>query len=272
MVHFTRQAKSLAVYTRPIYTNFVKIGLINTMSQPTPPDDTALLLAHPMGATVQIVVDTIFAQIKSGAYAVDERLPSERALAAELRVARNTVREALDVLESHGVIRRRAGSGSFVTWRSDARPKFSAEIVAGETSPLDYLVVRGILEPEIVRLAVVNMPPRKIADIARLVDEFDAAGNDVDAFIALEDRLLMQIAEGTGNALLASCYRLAVETVSQGAQTDLRRRALTPRRIEEARKRYKVLHAAIASRDVAQAVEFIKLNLVEEQKLLLQDG
>jgi len=242
------------------------------MSQSAPNDDTALLLGHPIGATVQIVVDTLFARVKSGTYPEESRLPSERALAAEMRVARNTVREALDVLENHGVIRRRAGSGSFVIWKAGAQPRLSAEAVAGETSPLDHLVVRGILEPEIVRLAVVNMPPRKLDDIAGLIAEFEAAGNDVDAFIALEDRLLMQIADGTGNALLASCYRLAVETAAQGAQTDLRRRALTPRRIDDARKRYTVLHAAMAARDVAQAVEFVKLNLVEEQNLLLQDG
>lgn len=225
-----------------------------------------------MSATVQIVVDTLFARVKSGAYSFEARLPSERALAAEMRVARNTVREALDVLESRGVIRRRAGSGSFVTWRPGAQPHLSAETVAGETSPLDHLVVRGVLEPEIVRLAVVNMSPRKISDLAGLVTELDATGSDVGAFIALEDRFLMQIAEGTGNALLASCYRLAVDTAAQGAHTELRRRALTPKRIEEARKRYAVLHAAIAARDVAQAVEFVKLNLIEEQALLLQDG
>ncbi|MEM6578477.1 MAG: GntR family transcriptional regulator [Pseudomonadota bacterium] len=242
------------------------------MDRNAPNDETALLLGHPMGATVQLVVDTLFARIKSGAHPADSRLPSERALAAEMRVARNTVREALDVLESHGVIRRRAGSGSFVTWRSDQKPRLSTEAVADETSPLDHLVVRGIFEPEIVRLAVVNMPPRKIADIGRLVTEFDTVSNDVDAFMALEDKLLMQLSEGTGNALLASCYRLALETAAQGAHTDLRRRALTPRRIDDARKRYTVLHAAIAARDVAQAVEFVKLNLVEEHNLLLQDG
>lgn len=242
------------------------------MTRSPPGEETALLLGQPMGATVQIVVDTLFARIKSGSYPAESRLPSERALAAELRVARNTVREALDVLESHGVIRRRAGAGSFVTWRAGPQPRLSAAAVAGDTSPLDHLVVRGILEPEILRLAVVNMPPRKIDEIGHLVAEFDTVGSDVDAFIALEDRLLMQIAEGTGNALLASCYRLAMDIAAQGAQSHLRRRALTPRRIEEARKRYIVLHAAMAARDVAQAVEFVKLTLLEEQNLLMQDG
>ena len=70
-----------------------------------------------VGATVQIVVDTLFARIRAEEYPADARLPSERTLAAELGVARNTVREALDVLESRNIVRRRQGSGSFVTYR-----------------------------------------------------------------------------------------------------------------------------------------------------------
>ena len=74
----------------------------------------------PIGATVQSVIDTLFSRIEAKEYEVDERLPSERTLAAELGVARNTVREALDVLETRRVIRRRAGSGSFLAKRGRA--------------------------------------------------------------------------------------------------------------------------------------------------------
>ncbi|MEM8537622.1 MAG: FCD domain-containing protein [Pseudomonadota bacterium] len=230
------------------------------------------LAPHPVGATVQIVVDTLFARIKAEDYQQDTRLPSERTLAAELGVARNTVREALDVLENQQVIRRRAGSGSFVTYRGDSAQPVSPDSVAGDTSPLDFLVVRGILEPEIVRLAVVNMTPRMIDALSETLSELEAISTDIDAFIALEDRLYTQIAEGTGNALLASCYRLASDAYRQSFRQQLRRRALTPRRLQNYQKRYNTLFNAIASRDVAQAVEFIKLTLVEEQNLLLQDA
>ncbi len=242
------------------------------MSTSVTSDDPGIVIPGQIGATVQIVVDTLFARIKSEEYQRDTRLPSERTLAAELGVARNTVREALDVLESQNVILRRPGSGSFVTYRSSPRAAMTADSVAGETSPLDHLVVRGILEPEIVRLAVVNMTPRMVSDMAKTLSQIEAVTTDLDTFIALEEKLYVQIAEGTGNALLESCYRLAVETYRQSFRTELRRRSLTPKRVQVYQKRYNTLYNAIASRDVAQAVEFIKLHLVEEQKLLLQDG
>ncbi len=234
-------------------------------------DTTTIVTSQPIGATVQIVVDTLFARIKSEEYPTDTRLPSERTLASELGVARNTVREALDVLENQNVIRRRPGSGSFVTYRSKTPTRAFGESVADDTSPLDHLVVRGILEPEMVRLAVVNMTPRQITELSETLSALEAINTDMDAFIELEEKLYTQIAEGTGNPLLASCYRLTIETYRQSFRTKLRRRNLTPRRIQDYQKRYNTLFNAIASRDVASAVEFIKLHLVEEQKLLLQE-
>ncbi|WP_294606545.1 FadR/GntR family transcriptional regulator [Roseovarius sp.] len=230
-----------------------------------------LITRQPIGATVQIVVDTLFARIKSEEYPIDTRLPSERTLASELGVARNTVREALDVLETQKAIRRRAGSGSFVTYRSVTPRNTSAESVADQTSPLDHLVVRGILEPEMVRLAVINMTPRMITELSETLSEIETIQTDVEKFIELEEKLYTQIAEGTGNPLLASCYKLSIETYRQSFRTKLRRRHLTPKRIQDYQKRYNTLFNAISSRDVASAVEFIKLHLVEEQNLLLQE-
>lgn len=235
-------------------------------------DTTTIVSDQPIGATVQIVVDTLFARICAETYPIDTRLPSERTLASDLGVARNTVREALDVLESKKVIRRRAGSGSFVTYKSPAPRQERSHIIADETSPLDHLVVRGILEPEIVRLAVLNMTPRQISDLSEILSKIETIHTDVDEFIELEEQLYTQIAEGTGNPLLASCYGLSIATYRQSFRNKIRRRSLTPNRMQDYQKRYNTLFNAIASRDVGSAVEFIKLHLVEEQKLLLQES
>lgn len=231
-----------------------------------------LIASHSVGATVQVVLDALFARIKSEEYPIDTRLPSERALASELGVARNTVREALDVLESRDVIRRRAGSGSFVTYQSETASDQPTSSIALETSPLDHLVVRGILEPEMVRLAVINMTPREISELEQLVSDIESVRTDVAAFVKCEEDIYRKIAAGTRNPLLASCYTLTIEACRLSFRTALLRRHLTPKRILEYQQRYNTLFNAIASRDVETAVEFIKLHLIEEQKLLLQDN
>ncbi|KIC10578.1 GntR family transcriptional regulator [Leisingera sp. ANG-M1] len=230
-----------------------------------------ILTTHSVGATVQVVIDTLFARIKSGTYPVDTRLPSERTLASELGVARNTVREALDVLAAQNVIHRRPGSGSFVKFRSDPKPEATYSSLAKEVSPLDHLVVRGILEPELIRLAVINMTPRQIEELDEILSRIEAVRTDTDAFIEAEEDLYRKIAEGSGNPLLHSCYELTIEACRLSYRTALRRRHLTPQRMQDYQKRYNTLFNAIASRDVESAVEFIKLHLIDEQKLLLQE-
>lgn len=226
---------------------------------------------HSVGATVQVVIDSLFARIKSEEYPEGARLPSERTLSSELGVARNTVRDALDVLEARQIIRRRAGSGSFVTYKSDSPASTDRSALAQNTSPLDHLVVRGILEPEMVRLAVINMTPRDIMELDDILSRLEAVSTDPTEFVTLEEEFYRKIATGTGNPLLASCYELAIEACLQSLRSTLMRRHLTPKRIQDYQKRYNMLFNAISSRDVETAVEYIKLHLVEEQKTLLQE-
>jgi len=230
---------------------------------------SALFADKSISATVRVVVETLLARIRSQDYAVDERLPSERTLASELGVARNTVREALHTLETHGVIRRRASSGSFVTGEAEAED--DARGVAAETSPLDLQVMRGILEPDMMRLAIINMPPRTIEALSEILSAMEAVQSDAVQFARLEEEFHRHIARGTGNPLVASCYDLVIQARRQTFRSALNRRHLTPRRIQDYQRRYNTLFNAITARDIESAVEFSKLLLIEEQKLLLQE-
>lgn len=229
----------------------------------------ALFSDQLVGATVRVVTGTLLARIRSQEYAADERLPSERTLASELGVARNTVREALDILETHGFVRRRAGSGTFVT--SQSASDEASVGVAADTSPLDLLVMRGILEPDMMRLAILNMSPRAIEGLGETLSAMEDIQTDAAQFAALEEDFNRQIARGTGNPLLASCYDLLIQTRRQSFRSALDRRHLTPRRIQDYQRRYNTLFNAIIARDIETAVEFTKLLLIEEQKLFLQE-
>jgi GntR family transcriptional regulator len=60
------------------------------------------------------VYDVLVRRIAEGAWRPAEALPSEQALAAELKVSQGTVRKALDVLVSENLVQRHQGKGTYV--------------------------------------------------------------------------------------------------------------------------------------------------------------
>jgi DNA-binding GntR family transcriptional regulator len=74
------------------------------------------------------IAEGLLEQIESGALAPGDRLPPERELSESLGVNRMTLRQALRVLETQGLLIRQQGSGTYV-----AEPKIERE--AGRLFP-----------------------------------------------------------------------------------------------------------------------------------------
>jgi GntR family transcriptional regulator len=60
------------------------------------------------------VYDVLVRRIAEGAWRPAEALPSEQALAVELKVSQGTVRKALDVLVAENLVQRHQGKGTYV--------------------------------------------------------------------------------------------------------------------------------------------------------------
>ncbi len=60
------------------------------------------------------IKEELYRRIMEGEYRYDEMLPSEKTLVEQFGVSRVTIRKALDVLESEGMITRRAGFGTTI--------------------------------------------------------------------------------------------------------------------------------------------------------------
>ena len=99
---------------------------------------------------VDTVVAELRAQLTAGEWPVGERIPTEHALAEQLQVGRNTVREAVRVLVHSGMLRSRQGEGTFVVSHTDP-----GEVVRGirRADVRDVLELRIALEAEGARLA-----------------------------------------------------------------------------------------------------------------------
>jgi GntR family transcriptional regulator, transcriptional repressor for pyruvate dehydrogenase complex len=119
----------------------------------------------------QEVAEQLKQAILKGEFEPGEKLPSEQRLAEQFQVSRLSIREALHKLESLGFVMTRQGitGGAFVIDLSfDTLSKgFLDLFLANKISIPELHQVRVVIEPEIARLAALNMN----ADHARRLEE-----------------------------------------------------------------------------------------------------
>lgn len=156
------------------------------------------------------VVEQIEQAVLSGRLRPGERLPSERELMAQFGVSRSTIREALRVLQSDGLVRSRAGDprGPEVLGASPAALRKSLDRLArAESLGLAELVqFRMILEGSAYRLAA---ELRTESDL----DELEAAlaamsDSDQPEFSSADVAFHDIVARASRNSLIVVCAKV----------------------------------------------------------------
>lgn len=161
---------------------------------------------HPTDATAPVfrpirsqrafeeIASQIRAQLAEGKLLAGNRLPSERALAEQFGVSRNTLREALRSLEHAGLIRLQKGAsgGAFITEANGAAITTGLLDMyhSGTISPTQLTEARIWLESVVVREACQRATPEEIEHLrenVRQAEEANARGDlDERAEVNLE--------------------------------------------------------------------------------------
>ncbi|MEV7967166.1 FCD domain-containing protein [Sphaerisporangium sp. NPDC088356] len=194
---------------------------------------------------------------------VGDRLPGERQLAEQLQVSRASVREALRVLETLGVVSSQAGRGPDAGAILTSRPDSALTDLLRLSLGLSSLSLREVIDTRLMierwsaehaaASPAVAAEPDAMAEAIRAMEAAATAEEFVEHDIAFH----VAIAEASGNRLVAAVMRAlrgamrryAIEAVEglgdTGAlQGDHRR-----------------IHAAITSGDAAAAVEAVTAHL-----------
>lgn len=124
----------------------------------------------------QEIHDFIAAKISSKDWDQGQKIPTEKDLIAEFRVARNTIRKALAALEKEGLIVRHVGRGTFVA----APDEQADDSEFANCSPADVMEVREALEPEVARLAAIRASATDIAKARWCLEQLQEADDFLD--------------------------------------------------------------------------------------------
>lgn len=147
-------------------------------------------------------------QILDGRLGIDDLLPAERDLAAELGVSRGAVREAIRALEAQGVLESsvgagRAGGTRIIRARTRALTRLLRLHVALAGRRVKEVVeLRIALERSSASLAAGQVPPERLDEMRELLAAMRAEGVDMATFNALDTDFHVAIAKSASNSLV----------------------------------------------------------------------
>ncbi len=121
----------------------------------------------------QEIVAQIKALIAQGRIQPGDRLPPERELADLFKASRNSVRDALRVLEQMGLIESRQGDGNYVRALSpEALTEPLASLLLQSREQMRELwEVRRIFEPAVAEYAAQRAAPEELEELEAILDE-----------------------------------------------------------------------------------------------------
>lgn len=202
------------------------------------------------------VVSRVRALIEDRSYRVGERLPPEPDLSSMFGVGRSTVREAMRVLASRGLVDVRHGEGTFVAART-AQETLDERLARALIR--DIYEGRLFLELAFAELAAERRSPNDVAAMRRCLKRRAAAARagDVAGYTESDFAFHLAVAKAARSPALYHVYESFIRT----AQGSLEQ-ALTPDYIRGERDRlHAALCGAIARGDASEARRVVRSHL-----------
>jgi GntR family transcriptional repressor for pyruvate dehydrogenase complex len=158
------------------------------------------------------VVGMLVDAIRSGAYQEGDKLPSERDLATQIGVSRAIVSDAIDALETDGVLKSRRGRGGGTFVLSVSKLPAGPQRIQGEKRELMACLIDA---REAVEMAVVSGAARRarvtdLRELRRVYNEMITMVDDPEAYVEGTRRFNLKVAEASGNPFLVEFVRRLV--------------------------------------------------------------
>ncbi len=211
-------------------------------------------------------------RITTGELAPGATIPSERDLAEQFRVARTSVREAIQGLLSLGVIERR-GNRSFVV-------EHLPQVIVGSDADREGFVsqlfeTRRVLEVPVFALAACRADDDQRGQVAVLAALFQSELSISD-FRRLDREFHTTIALACRNPLLIELYGKVLDQLFRSQEFDAllnseQNRSKVERIVAASSAAHALIAAAFASRDSAAMREASEAHLTEVEQSMIDD-
>jgi GntR family transcriptional regulator, transcriptional repressor for pyruvate dehydrogenase complex len=212
------------------------------------------------------VAKRLAAQIIAGDWPPGAKLPSEAELCKAFNVGRSSLREALTSLAFIGLIRVRAGGGSYVAEQPSAyftRPWLNSGLLTSAKALGEFVEARLILETELAGLCAERITPEELKDMEALVDRMKGSiqGN-ADEFWKLDLSFHLSMGIAAKNDVLNNILKGVREQMMELISKSL----LVKEGMEQALVQHTKILEAIRHHNPAKAREAMRNHLQSFQR------
>lgn len=205
--------------------------------------------------------------IANGELKPGDKLPSERELAAEFDVSRVSVRQALTVLETLGLIERKVGGGTFsVTEKIDFDIDPAIALIMSKKEKLSQpLEVRRMLEPNLAKLAAERAVEEDIINLKSSLKKQEEKIKNDELIIEEDNEFHYYIAKASKNEIALKISELIYDMLYQTREESIKARGGSRRSYEG---HIKIIEA-IENKDPDAAYEAMMGHLEEVEALIM---
>lgn len=175
----------------------------------------------------ETVMDTVARRIeqlvRSGELKAGDRLPPEPELAQMLRVSRSSLREALKGLMYLGLIKSRAGDGTYIqsSLSRVLNQHFQWMILLNEVKHLEIYELRKIIEPEVAALAAKRATRADLERLEAALDGMAQGRGNHEVFHAFDIQFHEAFAQASGNVAIQTTMRMLYHATSEARKAVL---------------------------------------------------
>lgn len=201
--------------------------------------------------TYEYVFEYFSEQILSGKLRLNDKIPTERDIAEQLGVSRNSVREVMHMMEITGLIECRQGSGNYVRCNPEEYMLQSVNMVLRllDINYQELLELRIGYENMALELAINNATSQETRQIFDLLNEMDKPMSAKDS-ARLDIEFHHRIVKASHNRLLILYYSMMDRLLNMFIE-NMRSRILTDQtRSEQLRSSHWDIYQALVTHDV----------------------
>jgi len=197
------------------------------------------------GALVQQAAEHLTERIVNGELSPGDYLPPEQELCQMLGIGRSTLREAMGILESKGLLERQRGVGVRIIDGILQAASSTLQLVMKwrriSLSSEDLYDVRRLYEIQAAAWAAERATQEEIAALGAACDKLRAAREDIAAFVEADMEFHLALARATHNSAVLLLMETVIGFLKETAVSTLNACFEAPRRIELRQRVFEVI-------------------------------